>query len=103
MFDHFDAANFLILISLGALLLTEYENIDGQLQRDEIKVVYSLRIHQLQIVGGGGGGVAKLRRIAMVTGTTDCLNEQHNFACASFLLVHFYAILEKEISKCTIF
>ena len=44
MFDHFDAANFLILISWGALLLTEYENIDGQLQRDEIKVVHSLRI-----------------------------------------------------------
>lgn len=33
----------------------------------------------------------------------DCLNEQNNFACASLLLVHFYAILEKEISKCTIF
>lgn len=45
MFDHFEAANFLTLISWGALLLTEYENIDGQLQRDEIKVVYSLRIH----------------------------------------------------------
>ena len=44
MFDHFKAANFLMLISLGALLLTEYENIDGQLQRDEIKVVHSLRI-----------------------------------------------------------
>ena len=44
MLDHFDAANVLILISWGALLLTEYENIDGQLQRDEIKVVYSLRI-----------------------------------------------------------
>ena len=35
----------------------------------------------------------------------DCLNEQNNFARASPLLVHdhFYAILEKEISKCRIF
>ena len=35
--------------------------------------------------------------------TRDCLNEQNNFACASLSLVHFYAVLEKEISKCTIF
>ena len=66
MFDHFKAANFLMLISLGALLLTEYENIDGQLQRDEIKVVHSLRI-QYNVASdcrewwwwGGGRGVAK--------------------------------------------
>lgn len=67
MFDHFDAANFLILISWDALLLTEYENIDGQLQRDEIKVVHSLRIwysvgtdcREWWWWGGGGEGVAK--------------------------------------------
>ena len=50
-----------MLISLGALLLTEYENIDGQLQRDEIKVVHSLRIQysvasDCRELGGGGGG-----------------------------------------------
>ena len=33
----------------------------------------------------------------------DCLNEQNNFAYASLLLVHFYATLGKESSKCTIF
>ena len=33
----------------------------------------------------------------------DCLNEQNNFACASLLLAHYYAILEKEIFKFTIF
>ena len=51
-----------MLISWGVLLLTEYENIDGQLQRDEIKVVHSLRI-QYNVASdcrewwGGGGGV----------------------------------------------
>lgn len=51
-----------MLISLGALLLTEYENIDGQLQRDEIKVVHSLRIQYSVATDcrewwwGGGGG-----------------------------------------------
>ena len=40
----------------------------------------------------------------MATRTTrDCLNEQNNFACASLLLVHFYATLGKKSSKCTIF
>ena len=51
-----------MLISWGALLLTEYENIDGQLQRDEIKVVHRLRI-QYSVATDcrewwwGGGGV----------------------------------------------
>ena len=62
MFNHFKAANFLMLISWGALLLTEYENIDGQLQRDEIKVVHSLRIQYSVATDcrewwGGGGRV----------------------------------------------
>lgn len=33
----------------------------------------------------------------------DCLNEQNSFACASLLLVHFYAILEKEFLNAQFF